>query len=70
MWEPIFAITTLQDADREQLAQKPGRIVLYSGETAIYVADLLEAAEKYGITKDIMLSCFSPIRIDLNSKED
>lgn len=69
-WEPIFAITTLQDADREQLAQKPGRVVLYSGETVIYVADLLEAAEKYGITKDTILSCFSPIRIDLNSKED
>lgn len=68
--EQVLVITTLQDADREELAQIPDRIVLYSGETVIYVADLLPAAEKYDITKENLLSHFSLIRIDLNTQED
>lgn len=68
--EPVLQITALPDADREEQAQKPGRIVLYSGESVIYVADLLEAAEKYGFTQTTLISKFSPIRVDLNTQED
>ena len=70
MLEPVLLITALPDADREEQAQKPGRIVLYSGDSVIYVADLLDAAEKYGLDKDSLLSRFSPIRLDLNTQED
>ena len=66
----ILVITALPDADREELSQIPGRIVLYSGETVIYVADLMDAAEIYGITKENLLSRFSLIRMDLNTQED
>ena len=67
---PMITITALRDADREDLAQKNGRIVLYSGDTVIYVADLLEAAESYGITEENVMRRFGLIRADLKTQED
>ena len=67
---PIVTITALQDADREELAKQPGRIVLYRGDSVIYVADLHENAAAFGITQDILIARFHLIRADLNTQED
>ena len=67
---PMLKIMALPDADREELSKIPGRIILYSGETVIYVADLLEGAEEYGITKENVMARFKLIRIELNTQED
>lgn len=66
----LVTITALQDADREELSKLPGRIVLYSGDTVIYVADLSEAAEQYGIDEKTLTESFHLIRADLNTQED
>ena len=67
---PIVTITALQDADREELAKQPGRIVLYRGDSVIYVADLHENAAFFGLTQDILIARFHLIRADLNTQED
>lgn len=68
--EKLFVITALKDADREELSQIPGRIVLYSGDSVIYVADIMDDAQDYGITQAYLLSHFNSIRVDLNTQED
>ena len=68
--QTLFTISALKDADRETLSQIPGRIILYSGDSVIYVADLMPEAKEYGITQAYLLSHFSSIRVDLNIQED
>lgn len=67
---PVLTVSTLVDADKNELAAQEGRIVLYSSDTVIYVADLEEAAEALGITEEIIIPRFSPIRADMNVEED
>ena len=64
-----FAILVLTDADREEQAQLPGRIVLYSGESAIYVAEMDENAAELGI-KEELLRRFQLIRMDINTERN
>lgn len=66
----LMTVTALQDADREELSKLPGRIILHSGETVIYVADLGEAAERFGLNKETLTENFHLIRADLNTQED
>lgn len=68
--EPVCTIMALMDADREELAIQPGRVVLYRTDSAIYVADLTEAAAKYGITSTNLPERFNTIRVDLNNEEE
>ena len=70
MLEPVCTIMTLVDADRGDLAIQPGRVVLFSTETTIYVAELTDAAAKYGITSANLPDRFSTIRMDLTNEEE
>jgi hypothetical protein len=67
---PLFTIMCLMDADREDMALQPGRIVLYRSDSVIYVAELEEYAEAYGITPQQLVSRFKTIRVDLQQEED
>lgn len=66
----LVTITALLDADREELSQLPGRIILYRGDSVIYVADLGEDAENYDLTQKTLAARFHLIRADLNTQED
>lgn len=67
--EKIFSITVLTDADREEQAGQPGRIILYRGETSIYVATVEEHAAAQGM-EWILRNQFHPIRVDVNTERD
>lgn len=68
--QKLFTITTLTDADRLEQAQQPGRLILYSNESVIYVADLEPVAAEYGVTRDYMIARFTPIRREIITEED
>lgn len=68
--EKLMTIRALTDADREEQAQQKNRIVLYSGDSVIYVADLEAAAKNYGMTAENLMKRFFTIRVDLNTEED
>ncbi len=67
---PVYTILTLVDADREDLALQPGRVVLYRSDFVIYVADLTEYSEIYGINAVDLTAQFNTIRVDLKQEED
>ena len=67
--DKILTIQALTDADREAQSQLPGCIILYAGETVIYVAYLEEIADSEEIV-DLLIQQFHPIRIELNTEED
>lgn len=67
---PLLTIFALMDADREDLALQPGRVVLYRSDSVIYVADLTEYAADYGVTAVQLAAGFSTIRMDLNQEEN
>ena len=67
--EKLFSIMVLTDADREEQAKLPGRIILYSGETSIYVAALEDYAVEHGM-EWILRNQFHPIRVDVNTERD
>lgn len=67
---PLFTIMCLVDADREDMALQPGRVVLYRSDSVIYVAELEEYAEEYGVTPRQLVSHFKTIRADLKQEED
>lgn len=67
--EKLFTILVLTDADREAQAQLPGRRILYSGESSIYVAELEPNAAELGM-EEILLQQFHPIRVDVNTERD
>lgn len=64
---PIFTIYTLTDADREEQSKLPNRLVLYSGESVIYAAELAEEESAY---HDLLMQLFHPIRVDVNTERD
>ena len=66
---PYFTILALTDADREEQAQQPGCIVLYGGETVIYIAVVNDTSLEQSI-KEELYTRFHPIRVDLNTEED
>lgn len=67
--ERILTILALTDADREEQSKQPGRIVLYGGETVIYVA-MFEQKDPQLEMAEELISRFHPIRVDLNTEED
>ena len=67
--EMIVTIQALTDADRQEQSQLPGRIVLYGGETVIYVAILEDTDSNTNIMEEL-LARFHPIRMELNTEED
>lgn len=69
-WEPLFVITLLTDADRLEQSQQDGRIVLRSTESVIYVAEVMPAGAKFGVTKDYLVSRFTPIRVEIDTEEE
>lgn len=68
--QKLFTITVLTDADRQEQAMQEDRIVLFSSDAVIYVADLGPAAADYGITETNLPARFMPIRVDMNTEED
>lgn len=67
--EKLFSIMVLTDADREEQAKQPGRIILYRGETSLYVA----ALEDYAVELNMewtLKNQFHPIRVDVNTERD
>ena len=67
--EKLFNILVLKDADREEQAQMPGRLILHSGESVIYVAELEEYALEHELDT-LLMQCFHPIRVDVISERD
>lgn len=66
----LLRIRTLTDLDRETQAEKDGFTVLHKGNTEIYVAKLTEYAIDQGITEEMLISQFYPIRAELMTEED
>lgn len=69
-WIKLFSITVLTDADRLEQSQQPGRLVLYSNQSVICVAELESAAAKFGITDAYLIARFTPIRVEIITEED
>ncbi len=67
--DEMVTIMALTDADRVEQSQQPGRIVLYGGETVIYVAILEEDTHSDEII-EMLMRRFHPIRMELNTEED
>jgi hypothetical protein len=67
--DEMVTIMALTDADRVEQSQQPGRIVLYGGETVIYVAILEEDTYSDEII-EMLMRRFHPIRMELNTEED
>ena len=65
----ILSIMTLTDADREEQAENPECVVLYHGETVIYVAVIYDGDIRTEFAEEL-ISRFHPIRMDLNTEED
>lgn len=65
----ILSIYTLTGSDREDQAMLPGRLVLYKGDSIIYVAELADQEGIYGITAESLLNDFRPIRQEWNTEE-
>lgn len=67
--EKLFTILVLTDADRGEQAELPGRVILYRGESSIYVAELEPMADELGM-EQILKKYFRPIRVDVNTERD
>ena len=67
---PMVIIQAFTDADREELAKQEGRVILYKGDAVIYTAQITDAAQKIGITKETLSEAFYPIRAELMTEED
>lgn len=70
LMQPIFTILSFMDADREELAMQPGRVVLFRSDSVIYAADLTEFSDTYGMTATELAARFGTIRMDLIQEED
>lgn len=66
----LLRIRALTDTDRESQAEKDDFMVLHKGNTVIYVAKLTEYAIDQGITEEMLISQFYPIRVELMTEED
>ncbi len=67
--QKLFSIMVLTDADREEQAKQPGRIILYRGETSLYVAALEDYAVELNMEWTLKKQ-FHPIRVDVNTERD
>lgn len=65
----MFRIYALMDADKEDQSQLENRIVLYSGESVIYTAELEDAAFENGY-EALLEKIFHPIRVDVITERD
>lgn len=67
--EKLFSIMVLTDADREEQASQAGRIILYRGETSLYVAALEDFALELNLEWTLR-NQFRPIRVEVNTERD
>lgn len=67
--DAVFMITALTDSDREEQAEQSGGIVLYRGESVIYVAKLQKQAMRHRITAQQIKDRFCYIRMEINNNE-
>lgn len=67
--EKLFSILVLTDADREEQANQAGRIILYRGETSLYVAALEDFALELNLEWTLR-NQFHPIRVEVNTERD
>lgn len=67
--EKLFSIMVLTDADREEQANQAGRIILYRGETSLYVAALEDFALELNLEWTLR-NQFHPIRVEVNTERD
>lgn len=65
----LFSIYALTDSDREEESSLPGRILLYKGDSVIFVAEMGRMGEFLGIENEI-LEIFTPIRKEWSTEED
>ena len=65
----LLTIYTLTGSDRENESQIDGRIILFKGDSIIYVAELAEGAAEYDITEKALQENFYPIRKEWNTEE-
>ena len=69
-YRELFSVLVLSGPDREERAAQEGYILLYSGDTEVYVATLGEYGLARPITEDELKACFRLIRMDWNSDEN
>ena len=65
----LFTVYAFSGSDREELAAKDNRQILYRGEYTIYSAYLEVASASYGITQESLVNSFHPIHTEWNSGE-
>lgn len=65
----LFSIYALTDSDREEESALPGRILLYKGDSVIFVAEMGRMGDLLGIENEI-LEIFTPIRKEWSTEED
>ncbi len=65
----VLSIMALTDADREEQSKQPGCLVLYHGETVIFVAVIDDSQIQSNYAEEL-IARFHPIRMDLNTEED
>jgi len=69
-YRELFSVLVLSGPDREERAAQEGYILLYSGDTEVYVATLGEYGLARPITEEELKACFRLIRMDWNSDEN
>lgn len=67
--QPLFTIYTFIGPDREELAVRDNRSVLYEGEDVLYSVYLEVASAGYGITAGTLADSFRLIQVDWNTGE-
>ena len=65
----LFSIYALTDSDREEESALSGRILLYKGDSVIFVAEMGALGSEFEIENKI-LEIFTPIRKEWNTEED
>ncbi len=63
----LFTVYALTGNDRNILEEN--RFVLYRSDSTVYVAQLEEMAEEYGLTEDVLIPCFNLIHQDWKTGE-
>lgn len=69
--KPLMTIYSLTGDDRQELAEKEGRFVLYTKGEVIYCAEIAPDAEKWNgmLTEEEIIAGFKPIRTEWNTGE-
>ncbi len=68
---PLFTIYSISGEDRQELAEKDSRFVLYTKGEVIYCAEIADGADKWAgmLTKEEIIAGFKPIRTEWNTGE-